>query len=58
MPNKSKKKGKKKARGEWDSDDEDDSDGPTYPAGIMKVCPLFITNTARTNTSRLGSAQT
>jgi len=38
VTNKTKKKGKKKARGEWDSDDEDESDGPTYPAGIMKVC--------------------
>ncbi|KAK7466319.1 NAD-dependent histone deacetylase sir2 [Stygiomarasmius scandens] len=40
--NKTKKKGKKKARGEWDSDDEDESDGPTYPAGIMKPDITFF----------------
>jgi len=32
-----KKMGKKKSKGQWDSEDEDESDGPLYPAGIMKV---------------------
>jgi len=37
-----KKKGRKKAKGEWDSDDEDESDGPLYPPGIMKVGLFFF----------------
>ena len=39
-PPPSKKRGRKKARGQWDSDDEDESDGPFYPPGIMKVCQI------------------
>ncbi|KAF5383542.1 hypothetical protein D9615_003745 [Tricholomella constricta] len=37
-----KKKGKKKAKGDWDSNDEDESDGPAYPPGIMKPDITFF----------------
>ncbi|KAG5641798.1 hypothetical protein DXG03_004184 [Asterophora parasitica] len=37
-----KKRGKKKAKGQWDSDDEDESDGPAYPPGIMKPDITFF----------------
>ncbi|KAF8972683.1 DHS-like NAD/FAD-binding domain-containing protein [Flammula alnicola] len=36
------KKGKKKAKGQWDSDIEDESDGPVYPPGIMKPDITFF----------------
>ncbi|KAF8998517.1 DHS-like NAD/FAD-binding domain-containing protein [Cyathus striatus] len=41
-PMKGKKKSRKKAKGEWDSDVEDESDGPLYPAGIMKPDITFF----------------
>ncbi|KAG6896664.1 hypothetical protein C0992_006798 [Termitomyces sp. T32_za158] len=37
VPTPKKKRGKKKAKGQWDSNDEDESDDPAYPSGIMKV---------------------
>lgn len=37
-----KKKGRKKAKGQWDSEDEDESDGPLYPPGIMKPDITFF----------------
>ena len=47
MPRGKKKMGKKKSKGQWDSEDEDESDGPIYPAGIMKVgiyaIPIMMT---------------
>ncbi|KAF9054612.1 DHS-like NAD/FAD-binding domain-containing protein [Panaeolus papilionaceus] len=37
-----KKRGKKKAKGQWDSEDEDESDGPEFPSGIMKPDITFF----------------
>ncbi|KAG6886129.1 hypothetical protein C0993_002648 [Termitomyces sp. T159_Od127] len=42
VPTPKKKRGKKKAKGQWDSNDEDESDGPAYPSGIMKPDITFF----------------